>query len=486
MSKLIRFCCVAFTAFSLVVGTSRAEEQRVEVTVPADRLEDQIRGGMLGQLLGNLNGLPHEFKYLAEPGNVERYVPALPDGARTDDDTDLEWVYITDMQKLQKLYLPEERIVELWKTHINRGIWCANLYSRKLMDLGMAPPLTGRLELNPWSNFNISGSFVAETFGLVCPQMPKTASQLAVHYTTVTISGEPKQLTQFVVTMIAVAFGESGIDKILDAGLEAVDRESIFHEIAADVRKWAKEHPEDWRQARRKIRDKYTRYDGDMADRNGHELNTAATIAALLYGKGDFVETLRLAFNFGWDCDNNAATCGTILGVIKGRKWMDRQGWVVRDAYRNTTRDGMPPDESISRFSDRVIDVARLAIRTRGGLRVEESPASYILFREQPANVARLDASQQSRDLFAARMSAMIAEDLAGEGIAPARAAYLAICMGEAERLRAERPGDWKKAIDALRRTEMAGQIFTAPVPAGPPLQQKARAAGLEPPPRTK
>src|SRR5688572_27696236 len=232
MSKLIRFCCVAFIAFSLIC-TTWADEHRTELAIPADRLEDQIRGGMLGQILGNLNGLPHEFKYIAEPGNVDRYVPALPDGARTDDDTDLEWVYITDMQKLQKLYLPEERIVELWKAHINRGIWCANLYSRELMDLGIAPPLTGRLELNPWANFNISGSFVAETFALVCPQMPKTASQLAMHYTTVTISGEPKQLTQFVVTMISVAFGETDIDKILDAGLEAVDRESIFHEIAA-------------------------------------------------------------------------------------------------------------------------------------------------------------------------------------------------------------------------------------------------------------
>ena len=55
------------------------------------------------------------------------------------------------------------------------------------------------------ATFNISGSFVAETFALVCPQMPKTASQVAMHYTSVTISGEPKQLTQFVATMISVA-----------------------------------------------------------------------------------------------------------------------------------------------------------------------------------------------------------------------------------------------------------------------------------------
>ena len=132
MSRLIRIC-IAFTICCLG-GIAYGEESRPEVIVSADRLEDQIHGGMLGQILGNLNGLPHEMKYIGEPGNVERYVPALPEGARTDDDTDLEWVYITEMQKSGRLYVPEERIVELWKAHVNRGIWCANLYSRKLMD----------------------------------------------------------------------------------------------------------------------------------------------------------------------------------------------------------------------------------------------------------------------------------------------------------------------------------------------------------------
>src|SRR5687768_364138 len=69
------------------------------VEIPADVLEDKVRGGMLGQILGNLNGLPHEMKYINEPGNVERYTPALPDGARTDDDTDIEWVYVVEMQR---------------------------------------------------------------------------------------------------------------------------------------------------------------------------------------------------------------------------------------------------------------------------------------------------------------------------------------------------------------------------------------------------
>ena len=91
-----------------------------------------------------------------------------------------------------------------------------------------------------------------------------------------------------------------------------------------------------------------------MRDRNGYELNTGSIIAALLYGEGDFVKTLIAAFNFGWDADCNAATAGTILGVMKGYRWMLAQGWPIVDRYKNTTRENMPADETITSFADRL------------------------------------------------------------------------------------------------------------------------------------
>ena len=58
------------------------------------------------------------------------------------------------------------------------------------------------------------------------------------------------------------------------------------------------------------MKEKYTQEGGKTRDANGHELNTGAIIAALLYGKGDFAEYLKLAFNFGWDAECDAATVG--------------------------------------------------------------------------------------------------------------------------------------------------------------------------------
>ena len=163
-----QFLGLASTA-ALVLGAQSSNEIRI----PAEVLEDKIRGGFLGQVIGDLNGLKHEMKYIAEPGNVQEYTPALPDGAWTDDDTDVEWVYLLEMERTNAILLPYERISALWKKHINRRNWCSHLYLRQLMDLGIDFPLTGRIEINAWADFNLSGQFVNESWGLISPSMPR-------------------------------------------------------------------------------------------------------------------------------------------------------------------------------------------------------------------------------------------------------------------------------------------------------------------------
>ncbi len=473
----------------LLLGCARpapAQDPPGFVEIPADVLEDRIRGGMLAQIFGNLNGLPHEFKYIHEPGKAETYTPGLPQGARTDDDTDLEWVYACEMARAGEPFLPPGRIRELWTAHINRRIWCANLYARRLMDLGIEPPLTGRVAINPWASFNISGQFLCESFGLMAPGMPRTAARIGLHYTRVGIDGEPAQTTQLFCAMIAAAFVETDLRKILDAGIASVDPASETAAVAADVLRWWKEHPADWRAARFKAKEKYQRYNGEMRDRNGYELNTAGVLAALLYGDGDFVETLKVAFNFGWDADCNAATAGTVIGVLRGRRWMEAQGWEVRDEYRNTTRDGMPADETISGFSAKVAAVARKVILTQGGKEIERDGRRVFRIRtETPANVEPLPQPLDRLEELRRELAPRLERDLSGSETDRARAAYLAICLEESERLRKARPAEWAAAVEALRKfPALIGEIYRAPRPAGDRIRDRVAAEGIEKPPK--
>jgi hypothetical protein len=472
------------TMWATWIDAPRLAADEKVIQIDADELEDKIRGGMLAQVLGNLNGLPHEFKYIDEPGSIATYTPSLPKGAFTDDDTDIEWVYLREIEQSGVIELPPQRIGDLWKRHINRKVFCSNLYARQLMDLGLEPPWTGNVGLNPWAEFNISGQFLCESFGLMAPAMPRTAARIGINYTHVAIDGEPAQATQLFTTMISMAFVQTDIDKLLDAGLMAVDPKSRVAEVVRETRDICRTHPDDWRAARGEIKKRWQTHGGAMRDRNGYELNTACTIAALVYGRKDFVETLRLAFNLGWDCDNNAATSGTIVGVIKGRRWMDAQGWDIVDLYRNTTRDEMPMDETLSRLEDRVIECARLVVKDRRG-EVDERGGRrvYQIRSEAPGNIEPLTTTERQIERLRGALLPTLTEGMAGPGPARARAAYVALCLGEDQRLKSESPETWAAAIAELKKyPNLVKYLFRLPEPQGDILRQRARQAGLTPP----
>ncbi|MGI9543881.1 MAG: ADP-ribosylglycohydrolase family protein [Cyclobacteriaceae bacterium] len=476
---------IAIIIFFLIMPSQLMSQDKM-IEIPADELRDKIRGGLLGQILGNLNGIPHEMKYINEPGAVVGYIPSLPEGARTDDDTDFEWVYIVEMQVRNKLMLSSEEIAQLWRERINRRIWCSNQYARQLMDIGLEPPLTGNVLLNPWADFNISGQFLCETFGLLGPAMPQTASKIGLNYTRVAIDGEPAQTTQLFNTMIATAYQTQDVNKILDAGLEAVDSKSLLGPIIRDVRSWHEKYPKDWKSTRLKIKERYSQVNGAMRDRNGYELNTAATIAALLYGQGDFPATLQHAFNFGWDCDNTAATAGTILGVTKGYRWMLAQGWQIVDRYKNTTRQNMPEDETITSFADRLINLAEKVIIMQGGERnYVNGTVVYRIQQEVPGNVAALYENENLLDRMKVEHSSQILLNIASDSPKlQARGAYLAICLGLDKTLKKDRPEEWKRALRVLQDVKQVVQVLFhhSPVPAAEPLQKKAIAAGIQAP----
>ncbi|MGA0556053.1 ADP-ribosylglycohydrolase family protein [Larkinella sp. VNQ87] len=422
--------------------------------IPTEIIRDKIRGGLLGQMLGNLNGLPYEFKYIREAGNLKNYIPSLPNGAVTDDDTDFEWVYIYTMQKKRTVFLPYDEVTALWKERINRNIWCSNRYARHLMDIDVKPPMTGFISLNPWAEFNVSGQFLCETFGLLAPAMPQTASKIGLHYTKVAIDNEPAQTTQLFTAMIATAFVENDIQKILDAGIASIDPASNTLRIIRDVQGWHRQHPTNWPEARRLLLEKYTREDHRTRDRNGTELNTGAIIMALLYGEGDFAETLKLSFNLGWDADCNAATLGTILGAMHGYRKMLNEGWQIVDRYKNTTRDKMPMDETITSFADRLIELFELVNETNGGRKtVVDQVVVYEIPAETPAPVQPLASLETQKAMLQKQYEKEITNALlSGTKEQRARAAYLAVCLDMDKTLRSKHPKEWEQA-----RYELSG-----------------------------
>jgi hypothetical protein len=115
----LAFCFLLSGFYGKLTAQNISEKKMI--TLPAEQVVDKIRGGLLGMMIGNMNGWPYEFKFYGKYGNVKTYIPALPEGAQTDDDTDFEWVYIYNMQKTRNAYLPYTDINAYWKSSINDG-----------------------------------------------------------------------------------------------------------------------------------------------------------------------------------------------------------------------------------------------------------------------------------------------------------------------------------------------------------------------------
>jgi hypothetical protein len=165
---------------------------------------------------------------------------------------------------------------------------------------------------------------------------------------------------------------------------------------------------------------------------------------------------------------------------------MLQQGWVVVDRYKNTTRDHMPMNETITSFADRVIDLAEKVILGQGGERMwKHGKVVYRIPTETPGNVQALP----NLDAQIAVLKTEHAQGIKGAIVNPAsdmekaRAAYWAICLDMGETLKAAYPREWARSLEILsRQGKVLENIFDqgTATPAGKTLRDKAIRAGLK------
>lgn len=375
-----------------VAAEESAAEHRAEaLTISRDELLDRLYGGWVGMLIGGLEGLPHEFKYIDQPRDTLPDFTFLARGARSDDDNDFEWTHLWFMDKENAIKLPKERIVAIWKANMNKGIWVANKRARELMDEGVVPPETGSAERNPHAWYNLSGQFCVESYGLIAPGMPQTAAEIGLHYARIAVSQEPLQAAQFWTSLVSESVFDRGpIDRLLRRAIEAADRRSAMAEVVADALAAHQSHPDDWRAARQAIHRKWM--DERKWNRNSTAVNGAAVCLALLYGNDDFYRTLQLAMALGYDADCNAATAGTVVGARWGfRRISALPQFQMPDRYVNATRPELPSECKVSEQAEVLLRLAERIILENGGRRIElEGKPGYRIVRQKPRNIEPL------------------------------------------------------------------------------------------------
>lgn len=398
----IRYALI-ITLFCLV---SCSKENYIKISV--EEYNEKVYASWLGQIIGNIYGLPHENDYIDESGpdsfpygyndNMVSYMKEAT-GAFSDDDTDFEYIYLTAMEEhgIEPSYA---QLTDKWLYHVHERVWLANRAALAFMHYGYTPPATGYREINPhW--FQIDPQLINEIWAVTAPGMVDYAANKSAWAARITNDDWGIHPTIHYGAMYSAAFFESDIDKLIEIGNKALPSDSRFIETVNDMKLLYRKYPNDWQLARQELDKKY--YDDEPLDTKtiwNANLNGAAGILALLYGKGDFQRTLDLACAIGYDADNQAATMSGLLGIIGGLEGIPREllypvkdkDWELpfNDFYLNVTRYDLP-NASLKDMASRMAKIGEKIILNNGGKKETINGIEYYLINPDVEYVAPLE-----------------------------------------------------------------------------------------------
>ena len=307
------------------------------MTFPSDYYE-RVYAGVLGKIIGVYLGRPFEGwtyeQIMASLGEIQYYVNDRTDLPLrnhilvvTDDDISGTFTFLRALPDYgNSLNLTPAQIGQTWLNYIveNRTIlWWGGLGNStehtaflRLKD-GISAPRSGSMELNgKVVSEQIGAQIFIEGWGLVAPGNPALAADLAHRAASVSHAGEAIFGAQVIAALVAQAFVESDIAKLLDTATALIPLDSTIFRLIADLRAWHAADPNDWRAAREKLA---AFYGYDKFGGNCHIVpNHGLIILSLLYSGGDFSLAQTIVNTCGWDTDCNAANVGCILGVRNG------------------------------------------------------------------------------------------------------------------------------------------------------------------------
>lgn len=322
--------------------------------VDKSRLRDKIAGAWYGRICGCFLGKPVEGVrnpelgiLLRETGNypMHRYIRRselsdellgrvgswlgknmyadISECAPADDDTNYTVLYQELIEKYGRDFT-SKNVADIWLDRQPKNAYCtAERVAFCNFVKGFTPHASAEYK-NPYREW-IGAQIRGDYFGYINPGDPETAADMAyrdacVSHTKNGIYGE-----MFISALIAEAAVENDIRKAILSSLNFVPRRSRFvRSVMTVVNDFDGSVSEN--ECFSKIHSRWDEHEGhDWC----HVLsNIEIVTAALLYGGGDYTKTVCRAVQTGFDTDCNAATAGSVIGMMKGisavgREWID-------------------------------------------------------------------------------------------------------------------------------------------------------------------
>ncbi len=308
----------------VVVGMAAcAQDSATYQTERLSVLEDKIRGGWAGQMIGVSFGEPTEFRYMGEiipEEELPEWRPEMVASTLNQDDLYVDMTFAAVLDEIG-LDATTDDFGAMFRDAEYR-LWHANLAARRALRRGVPATLSGTPEYNSHAN-DIDFQIEADFIGLMAPGMPQASNDICLRAGRVMNHGDGILGGVFVSGMYSAAFFESDPRRVVEAGLATLPPQSPYARLISDVLAWSQQHPDDWTAVWHLIDEKWNAREpcpaGALHPFNiDAKINGAYVALGLLYGNGDFYDTMAIATRAGQDSDCNPASAAGILGVVLG------------------------------------------------------------------------------------------------------------------------------------------------------------------------
>ncbi len=327
MKNLILFFAILFLA-GCTQKTSDSKTSNLKIKLTKAELQDKIKGGWAGQVIGCTFGGPTEFRYqgvmIADsvqiPWDEERCLWYYQNSPGLYDDVYMDLTFVDVFEK-EGLDAPAKSHA-LAFANAEYNLWHANQAARYNILNGIMPPESGYWLYNPHSD-DIDFQIEADFAGLMSPGMVNTASEICDKIGHIMNYGDGWYGGVYVAAMYSLAFVSQDVNFVVNEALKVIPEESEFYKCMSDVIKWHSEFPDDWAQTWNLVQQNWS---NDIGCPDGvfrsfdidAKINAAYILVGLLYGQGDYSKTLDISARCGQDSDCNPASAGGILGTMLG------------------------------------------------------------------------------------------------------------------------------------------------------------------------
>ncbi len=316
--------------FTLIISFLFGSELVAQKTfkISQDALKDKIKGGWAGQTIGVTFGAPVEFKFNGTmindyqkiawyDGLLKKSMLGNP-GIYDDLYMDLTFVEVFEREGLNA------PVASHAKAYANAGymLWHANQAARYNILNGIMPPQSGHWQFNPHADC-IDYQIEADFAGLMSPGMPNAASKISDKIGHIMNYGDGWYGGVYIGAMYSLALVSNDINFVVKEALKTIPQQSKYYQCISDVIRWHQMYPNNWKQTWFELQQKWTNDigcpDGVFAPFNiDATINSAYVVLGLLYGKGDFTQTMEITTRCGQDADCNPSSAGGILGAMLG------------------------------------------------------------------------------------------------------------------------------------------------------------------------